>query len=41
MARSVKPQVEYVAQQGMSFNAWTRKAFSSFQAESPAVESKQ
>ena len=41
MARSVKPQVEYVAQQGMSFNAWTRKALSSFQAESPAVESKQ
>lgn len=41
MARSVKPQFEYVAQQGMSFSARTRRILSSLQEESPAVESKQ
>jgi hypothetical protein len=41
MARSVKPQFEYVAQQGVSFSARTRKIFSGFQEESTAMESKQ
>jgi uncharacterized protein involved in exopolysaccharide biosynthesis len=41
MARSVKPQLEYVAQQGISFSSRTRKLFSGFQEESPAMESKQ
>lgn len=41
MARSVKPQLEYVAQQGISFSSRTRKLFSGLQQESTAVESKQ
>ncbi len=41
MARSVKPQLEYVAQQGTSFTARTRKIFSGLQDSSAPVESKQ
>jgi uncharacterized protein involved in exopolysaccharide biosynthesis len=41
MARSVKPQFEYMAQQGISFSARTRKLLSGFQEESTAAESKQ
>jgi uncharacterized protein involved in exopolysaccharide biosynthesis len=41
MARSVKPQLEYVTQQGISFSSRTRKLFSGFQQGSTAVESKQ
>jgi uncharacterized protein involved in exopolysaccharide biosynthesis len=41
MARSVKPQLEYVAQQGISFSSRTRRLFSGFEEESTAVESKQ
>jgi uncharacterized protein involved in exopolysaccharide biosynthesis len=41
MARSVKPQVEYVVQQRNSITARTRRIFARFQSESPAMESKQ
>jgi capsule polysaccharide export protein KpsE/RkpR len=41
MARSVKPQFEYVAQQGISFSARTRKIFSASSEESLVSESKQ
>jgi uncharacterized protein involved in exopolysaccharide biosynthesis len=39
MARSVKPQLEYVTQGGISFSARTRKIFSGFREESPVSES--
>jgi uncharacterized protein involved in exopolysaccharide biosynthesis len=41
MARSVKPQFEYVAQQRVSFTVRTRKIFSGLQDSSAPVESKQ
>jgi capsule polysaccharide export protein KpsE/RkpR len=40
MARSVKPQLEYVAQRGIFFAAQTRRIFPGFQEESATVESK-
>ncbi len=40
MARSVKPQLEYVAQRGIFFTARTRRIFSRFQEESANVKSK-
>jgi capsule polysaccharide export protein KpsE/RkpR len=41
MVRSVKPQVEYVVQQGNSITARTRRILARFQEETTAVESKQ
>ncbi len=41
MVRSVKPQLEYVVQQGNFISIRTRRIFTRFQQESTAVESKQ
>lgn len=41
MARSVKPQLGYVVQQGSSFNARAKRMFTRFEEEATATESKQ